>query len=94
MEKDIKGMKVRYELPNGSKRGYRVLKVLEAASKLRIPDLNQTVMEYFKTQYKKGLQFPNMPCLWLGSREKTIYIPVEFCSMTAQPLPRYDHNSQ
>ena len=88
LEKDLKGMKVRYELPNGSKRGYRVLKVLEPASKLIIPDLKVTVLQYFKNQYKKTLQFPNMPCLWLGSREKTIYIPVEFCCMTSQPLPR------
>lgn len=29
-----------------------------------------------------------MPCLHLGSVQKTIYIPVEFCMMEKQPLPR------
>lgn len=88
LEKDLKGLKVRYELPNGSKRGYRVNGVKDAANKLKIPELNITVAEYFKQNYKKSLEFPLMPCLWLGSREKTIFIPVELCSMTAQPLPR------
>ena len=88
LEKDMKGLKVRYELPNGSKRGYRVNGLKESANKLKIPELGKTVAQYFQDTYKVGLQFPALPCLWLGSREKTIYIPAEFCSMAAQPLPR------
>jgi len=88
LERDMKGLKVRYELPNGSKRSYRVNGFKEAASRLRIPELNLTVVEYFKKTYRKSLEFPNLPCLWLGSKEKTIYIPMEFCSMVAQALPR------
>ena len=33
------------------------------------------------------LKFPNLPCLWLGSTTKTIYIPLEFCNVMSQPLP-------
>jgi len=29
-----------------------------------------------------------MPCLWLGSREKLIFIPVEFCRLESQGQPR------
>ncbi len=41
-----------------------------------------SVAEYFKQQ------FPALPCLWVGSRDRSTYIPAEFCSMTSQPLQR------
>ena len=40
--------KVRYVLPNGNKRSYKVNKVMDCARKLMIPDLNETVEQYFK----------------------------------------------
>lgn len=88
LRKDIKGLKVRYELPNGFKRSYRVNDVVCPPNEQMIPDLKKSVADYFKDQYKKKLKHPKMPCLWLGSREKTIYIPVEFCRMEKQPQPR------
>ena len=42
-----------------------------------------------KREHKTSLRYPMMPCLHLGSINKTIYIPVEFCTMESQPLPRY-----
>ena len=88
LERDIKERQVRYELPDGSKRSYRVRKVLGSAAEQRIPDTNVTVFEHFKDQYRMILKYPNMPCLWLGSKEKAIYVPVEFCRMSSKPLPR------
>ena len=43
IEKDINGLKVRYELPNGNKRQYKYNGLVEPARKLKIPDLNKTV---------------------------------------------------
>ena len=108
LEMDIKERQVQYELPDGSKGSYPVLKVLGSAAKLwipgtsntvslkildgsaakmRIPYTSTTVSNHFRDHYRKVLEWPNMPCLWLGSRDKAIYIPVEFCRITAKSLP-------
>ena len=87
LARDLKGLKVKYELPNGSKREYRCNGVREAADTLIIPDLNKTVKQYFKEQYNVSLKHPNLPCLWLGSTNKTIFIPLEFCTVMSQILP-------
>ena len=89
LNRDLKGLKIRYELPDGRKREYRCNEVMnQPANKLIVPDLKVSVEQYFKDTYKKKLKYPNLPCLWLGSRNKTIYIPLEFCEVRSQPLPR------
>ena len=40
-----------------------------------------TVERYFKETYKKSLQFPELPCLHVGSKERHVYIPIEFCKI-------------
>merc|ERR1719481_2164045 len=51
-------------------------------------DLDLTVAEYFKSTHGVELRYPNMPCLWVGPKQKSIYIPMEFCHMDKQPMPR------
>jgi len=89
VEKDLKGLKVRYELPDGTKRQYKCNGLVEAARKQMIPDLKISVEKYFKERYKVTLKHPGLPCLWLGSMNKTIYIPMELCMMLAQHMPRH-----
>jgi len=88
LRRDLKGLKLRYTLPNGQKREYRVNDILQPADKLEIPDLKKTVKTYFFETHKVKLKYPHLPCLWLGSRNKTIYIPMEFCEVSSQALPR------
>ena len=90
LSRDLKGLKVKYILPDGRKREYRCNEVREPANKLMIPDLGITVEKYFMKEYKEQgrLRYPHLPCLWLGSRNKTIYIPLELCEVASQPLPR------
>jgi len=88
LERDLKGLKVRYQLPNGNKRSYKVNKLVKCPREMIIPDLKKTVEQYFKDEHKYKLKYPFMPCLHLGAITKTIYIPVEFCQMENQPLPR------
>ena len=88
VEKDLKGLKIRYELPNGRKRQYRCNGLVESSRKQKIPDLNSTVEKYFLDTYKVKLRHPSLPCLWLGPINKTIYIPMELCTMMSQPMPR------
>ena len=91
MEKDLKDLKVKYELPAKDKvhkRQYRVNGFKKSATKEIIPDLKVTVAEYFKETHGVDLKYPNLPCLWVGPKQKTIYIPMEFCKMEKQPMPR------
>uniref|UniRef100_A0A2R5LN49 Putative translation initiation factor 2c n=1 Tax=Ornithodoros turicata TaxID=34597 RepID=A0A2R5LN49_9ACAR len=39
-----------------------------------------TVAAYFKQQYR-GLQYPNLPCIVSGSKDKPAYYPVELCEI-------------
>ena len=40
-----------------------------------------TVEEFFSKEYGVTLRYPNMPCLWVGSTNKRIYIPAEVCTV-------------
>jgi len=88
LHEDLKGLKIRYELPDGKKRAYRVNGLVKPASEQIIPDLKITVEQYFKTEMKILLKLPKLPCLHVGAVNKTIYIPMEFCEMLPQSLPR------
>jgi len=90
LQKDLKGLKVRYIRPDGQKREWRCNKVMDAARNLKFEHEGKktTVEEYFKIAYKYKLKFPLLPCLHLGSPQKTFYIPVELCEMKTQALPQ------
>jgi len=91
LRSDIKDLKVKYELPKEDgvhKRHYRINGLRNTASKEIIPDLGISVEKYFKETYKVDLKYPNLPCLWVGSRMKTICVPMEFCRMDRQPMPK------
>lgn len=42
-----------------------------------------SVEQYFKTQKKIALRYPDLPCLHVGSRTRNIYLPIELCSIPA-----------
>jgi len=92
--KDLQQLKVKYEVPDKKgvrKRQFRVNDVRKlAASKelIWVDDERISIVQYFKKQYDLDLKYPNLPCLWVGSRDKTTYIPMEFCTLLAQPMPR------
>ncbi|XP_076639294.1 argonaute 2 isoform X2 [Colletes latitarsis] len=88
--KFLKGLKVQYEIPGQphSKRTYRVNGLVECPKndKFRLDDGSMcTVENYFLQTKKCRLEFPDLPCLWVGSRtnEKKIHLPVELCTIVA-----------
>ena len=90
LQKDLKGLKIRYVRPDGQKREWRCNKVMDVASKLKF-DLEGkmvTVEQYFKSEMKYTLNYPLLPCLHLGSLQKNIYIPVELLELKPQSLPQ------
>ncbi|CAH1728334.1 unnamed protein product [Chironomus riparius] len=40
-----------------------------------------TVQQYFENEKKIRLRFPNLPVLWVGSKVKKTYLPIEFCEV-------------
>nr|CAB3454270.1 unnamed protein product [Digitaria exilis] len=46
-----------------------------------------TVIDYFKKRYNLELKFKYLPCLDVGSEQKSVYIPIEVCKIV--PRQRY-----
>ena len=95
LTKDLEQLKVKYEIPctNGTvrKRQYKVLEVRKMPANKEMINVEgdpMSVADYFMNQYGIALKLPNLPCLWVGSRDKSTYIPMEFCTMMSQPMPR------
>ena len=40
-----------------------------------------TVQQYFESKYNIRLKYPNLPCVWVGSREKKNLVPMEVNSI-------------
>ncbi|XP_046635455.1 protein argonaute-2-like isoform X1 [Daphnia pulicaria] len=40
-----------------------------------------TVQEYFEKKLNMKLKYPDLPCVWVGSREKNNLVPMELCSI-------------
>ena len=62
----------------------------------KIPDLNQTVEQYFKSQYNVQLKYPNLPLVRITPKEKDNCIPMEVCILKGeQPsLKKLDEEQQ
>ncbi|XP_076684967.1 argonaute 2 isoform X5 [Andrena cerasifolii] len=88
--KFLKGLKIQYEIPGqpNTKRTYRVNELVDCPRKNKFSLDNgtlSTVEDYFSQTKKYRLQFPDLPCLWVGSRtnQKKIHLPVELCTIVA-----------
>jgi len=90
LERDIKGLKIRYVRPDKQKREWRCNSVLDNPRHLKFNHEGtlMSVEEYFLTTYNYKLKYPLLPCIHLGSTEKTFFIPVELCEMKTQPIPQ------
>ncbi|XP_076281577.1 argonaute 2 isoform X2 [Lasioglossum baleicum] len=88
--KFLKGLKVQYEIPGqpNSKRTYRVNELVECPRRNRFALENGqmcTVEQYFAQQKNFRLKYPELPCLWVGSRtnQRRIHLPIELCTIVA-----------
>ena len=91
---NIKDLKVQYDRPGGYKVIYRAIKMMPASNKLKVKQNNGeecTIEEYFKNQYNHQLKFPHYPCIHVGKPEKTLYLPIELCTLKKQVLPWFKH---
>lgn len=81
--KFLTGLKVDYEVPNqsNSKRTYRINGLGPNAREIEFEydESVGTVEEFFKQKKNYKLQWPTLPCLWVGSqtKEQKTYLPAE-----------------
>ena len=90
VSKEICGLKIRFERPDGQKRDYRANGLTKETGKnLFFPtDGGKTnVIAYFKTHYKYDA-ISNLPFLHVGAKDKSNFIPLECCKVKAQACPR------
>ncbi|CAK9817409.1 Protein argonaute-2 [Anthophora plagiata] len=88
INKFLKGLKIQYEIPGQTqtKRTYRVNGLVECPrnNEFRLEDQSLcTVEQYFAQTKKYKIQYPDLPCLWVGSQNNKIYLPAELCKIVA-----------
>nr|XP_034189444.1 protein argonaute-2 [Osmia lignaria]XP_034189445.1 protein argonaute-2 [Osmia lignaria] len=84
--KFLKGLKIQYELPGQptTRRTYRVNELVRCPreNKFRLENNTMcTVEQYYLEKKNYRIQFPDLPCLWVGSRNNNIHLPVELCTI-------------
>lgn len=97
----VKGLKVVASLVGntataGHKREFVCNGVVGPPDKLTFPITESdgrsrklTVAEYFAKEKQYRLKYPHLNCLWVGSRERCIYFPMELLNVSyGQPLAR------
>lgn len=86
VERFLKGIDIEYEPPRhfgATVKKYRVLGIGDPASKLRFKNddgVEMTVAAYFQSREYR-LKYPNLNCVKVGSSVRSIYLPMELCSI-------------
>lgn len=87
VSKHLKGLKIRYEIPNqpSSRRSIRVNSLIKTGARdTSFQDQNgvtDTVYNYFDKLKKYKIRFPKLPLVWVGPRDKRFYFPAELCTI-------------
>ncbi|XP_014218616.1 protein argonaute-4 isoform X2 [Copidosoma floridanum] len=83
--KFLKGLKVTIQVPGQDQRTQRVNDLVKSPrDNIFERDGNKiTVERYYAMEKKYKIQYPTLPCLWVGSRDKLIYVPPEICTIVA-----------
>lgn len=87
VSKHMKSLKIRYEIPNqpSSRRTIRVNYLSQGNSvSTKFVDQNgveDTVYNYFLKQKKYKIQYPKLPLVWVGPRDRKLYYPPELCTI-------------
>ena len=79
VDEKIKNLKIQYNRPDEYIRDYQVIKMMQAANRLKKKQANGeecTIEKYFKDRCNYQLKFPDYPCIHLRKTEKTIYLPI------------------
>nr|CAB3457911.1 unnamed protein product [Digitaria exilis]CAB3502506.1 unnamed protein product [Digitaria exilis]CAB3502510.1 unnamed protein product [Digitaria exilis] len=88
--KAVRGLRIEVT-HRGDERKYRIAGLsVKPTNCLRFKSpsgATHTVIDYFKKRYNLELKFQFLPCLDVGSKKKSVYIPIEVCKIV--PRQRY-----
>lgn len=81
-------LQILYEIPRqpASRRTYRVNSLVQTPAEARFvleSGEQTTVLQYFQRVKHYNIHYQNLPCLWVGPRDKKIYLPPELCTILA-----------
>ncbi len=87
----FKGTRVEITYRGPMRRRYRVtglskMPVRQCTFRNDALDRNQSVAEFFQTTYNVRLNFPELPCLMVGSAQRSIMIPMEVSYLFLQDV--------
>lgn len=93
----MKGLRITYEMPgqNTSTKCYKFTDLGQTPDKIKFKNeqgIEQTVYDYFRTVRKYTIKFPKLPCITVGNTIRTISLPAELCTVSAnqvRSLPLY-----
>lgn len=83
-ERAIRGLKVQVTHRGNMRRKYRVVglsKTPTSATFFESRDAKISVAEYFQKQYDIRLRYPELPCVQVGSAQRSVYLPIECCDL-------------
>ncbi|XP_014477471.1 PREDICTED: protein argonaute-2-like isoform X2 [Dinoponera quadriceps] len=91
--KFLNGLKVNYALPGqpSTKRTFRVngLGPNSINHKFDVKGKMCSTQEYFASLKNYRINWPTLPCLWVGKRDGKTYLPLELCQVVpGQPINR------
>ncbi|XP_073982240.1 protein argonaute-2-like isoform X3 [Rhodnius prolixus] len=80
----IKNLRIAYEIQKGGSKQKRTYKVLDLSTcprnnRFKTDSGPVTVEEYFRREYNYRINYPLVPCIECGSKEKPISLPMELC---------------
>ncbi|KAJ3294810.1 eukaryotic translation initiation factor 2C, 2 [Borealophlyctis nickersoniae] len=84
LEKTVKGLRVQTSHRGAAgRRIFRIAKLGDTSLRttFTVEGRTKTIAEYFKEQYGKDLQYPNLPVLVVGDPSKNMFLPMEVCDV-------------
>jgi len=82
LSKELKGLKIRFERPDGNKRDYRANGLGPPSSRtgtVKTDTGQYSVQSYFKESYRYKVEHPHLPTLHVGNLQRNIFLPMELC---------------
>jgi eukaryotic translation initiation factor 2C len=80
--KELKGLKIRFERPDGNKRDYKANGLGPDANENNTVVTDQgkySLVRYYRETYNYTIRQPHLPSLHVGNPSRNIFLPIELC---------------
>ncbi len=84
----IRDLKCRFVRPDYKVRDYKMNGLKRGAKQEYVPDVGDTVFDYFRKTYNYVIKNPKWPLVHVGNAAKNILLPIECLLLKTQACPR------